>query len=191
MSFRLAIVSKVELWNFRNSSISVRLCWWTSRNSNCCRHNCPRRIRRSSSAWAAWSSWWPIFSQYSAIIIRLCSSSKVLICAFEPFRSQVSLIHRPLSQLGCFQKTCCEHCTCFSWHQNQLIGRPKFCCNNCPWRSCSSGAMKFVLITSCLALCKNLLFLIIEQSPDLCFCASVLTGTRRSISNGSPRSIEH
>ena len=26
MSFRLAIVSKVELWNFRNSSISVRLC---------------------------------------------------------------------------------------------------------------------------------------------------------------------
>ena len=26
MSFRLAIVSKVELWNFRNSSISVRIC---------------------------------------------------------------------------------------------------------------------------------------------------------------------
>ena len=87
MSFRLASVSNVELRNFRSSSISVRLCWWTSRNSNCCRHNSSRRIRRSSSAWAAWSSWWPIFSQYSAIIICLCSSSNVLICAFELFRS--------------------------------------------------------------------------------------------------------
>ena len=37
-----------------NSSISVRLCWWASRNSNFCRHNCPCRSRRSSSAWAAW-----------------------------------------------------------------------------------------------------------------------------------------
>ena len=37
MCFRLAIVSKVELWNFRNSSISVRLCWRASRNSNFCR----------------------------------------------------------------------------------------------------------------------------------------------------------
>ena len=27
MSFRLAIVSKVELWNFRNSSISIRFCY--------------------------------------------------------------------------------------------------------------------------------------------------------------------
>ena len=83
MSFRLASVSKVELWNFRNSSISVRLCWWTSRKSFRWRHNSSCRIRRSSSARAAWSSWWPIFSQYSAIIICLCSSSKVLICAFE------------------------------------------------------------------------------------------------------------
>ena len=87
MSFRLASVSNVELWNFRNSSISVRLCWWTSRKSICCRHNSSRRIRRSSSAWAAWSSCWPIFSKYSAIIICLCSSNKVLICAFELFRS--------------------------------------------------------------------------------------------------------
>ena len=47
MSFRLASVSKVELLNFRNSSISVRLCWWTSRKSICCRHNSSRRIRRS------------------------------------------------------------------------------------------------------------------------------------------------
>ena len=87
MSFRLASVSNVELWNFRNSSISVRLCWLTSRNFICCRHNTSLRIRRSSSAWVAWSLWWPIFSQYSAIIICLCSSSKVLICAFELFRS--------------------------------------------------------------------------------------------------------
>ena len=83
MSFRLASVSKVELWNCRNFSISVRFCWWTSRKSICCRHNSSCRIRRSSSARAAWSSWWPTFSQYSAIIICLCSSSKVLICAFE------------------------------------------------------------------------------------------------------------
>ena len=87
MSFPLAIVSKVELWNFRNSSISERLCWWASRNFICCRHDSSRRIRRSSSAWAAWSSWWPIFSQFSSTIICLCSSSRVLICAFELFRS--------------------------------------------------------------------------------------------------------
>ena len=79
MSFRLAIVSKVELWNFRNSSISVRLCWWASRKSFCWRHNSSCRIRRSSAARAAWSSWWETFSQHSAIIICLCSSSKVLI----------------------------------------------------------------------------------------------------------------
>ena len=85
MSFCLATASIIELWNFRDSSISVKLCWWTSRKSICCRHNSPCRIRRSSSAWAAWSLWKPIFSQYSAIIICLCSSSKVLICAFELF----------------------------------------------------------------------------------------------------------
>ena len=87
MSFRLASVSKVELWNFRNSSISVRLCWWTSRNYNFCRHSCPCKSWRSSSAWAAWSSWWPTFSRYSSIIVCLCSSSRVPICAFELFRS--------------------------------------------------------------------------------------------------------
>ena len=32
MNFCLVSVSKVELWNFRNSSISVRFWWWTSRN---------------------------------------------------------------------------------------------------------------------------------------------------------------
>ena len=105
MSFRLASVSNVELWNFRNSSISVRLCWWTSRKSNCCRHNSSRRIRRSSSAWAAWSSCCPIFAQYTAIIICLCSSSKVLICAFELFRSHrfpCSIDH--FLSLGVFRK---------------------------------------------------------------------------------------
>ena len=87
ISFRLAIVSKVELWNFRNSSISARLCWWASRNSNFCCHICPCRSRRSSSAWAACSSRWLTFSRYSAIIVCRCSSSRVLICAFELFRS--------------------------------------------------------------------------------------------------------
>ena len=61
MSFCLAIVSKVELWNFRNYSISVRICWRGSRNSNFCRLNCPCKSRRSSSARAAWSSWWLTF----------------------------------------------------------------------------------------------------------------------------------
>ena len=87
MSFRLAIVSKVELWNFRNSSISVRFCWWTSRKSCCWRHNSSCRILRSCSARAAWSSWRLTFSRYSAIIVCLCSSSRVLICAFELFCS--------------------------------------------------------------------------------------------------------
>ena len=86
MSFRLASVSKVELWNFRNFVIPPSqwdFFWWTSQKSICWRHNSSCKIRRSSSARAAWSSYWPIFSQYSARIICLCSSSKVLICAFE------------------------------------------------------------------------------------------------------------
>ena len=83
MSFRLACMSKVELWNFRNSSISVKFCWWTSRKSFCWRHNSSCRIWRPCSARAAWSSWWEIFSQHSAMIICLCSSNKVLICALE------------------------------------------------------------------------------------------------------------
>ena len=85
MNFCMVSVSKVEFWNFCNSFIFVKSCWWSSRKSICWRHNSSRRIRRSSSAWAAWSSQWPIFSQYSAIIICLCSSSKVLLCALELF----------------------------------------------------------------------------------------------------------
>ena len=59
-NLRLAIVSKVELWNFFNSSISLRLIWWASRNSKIWCNNCPWRScwsrRSSSSAWAQWSS---------------------------------------------------------------------------------------------------------------------------------------
>ena len=59
-NLRLAIVSNVELWNFLNSSISVRLLWWASRNSNFCCHSCPWRSCWSRcwtfSARAQWSS---------------------------------------------------------------------------------------------------------------------------------------
>ena len=44
MNFCLVSVSKVELWNFSNSFISVRFCWWTSRTSCCWRHNSSCRI---------------------------------------------------------------------------------------------------------------------------------------------------
>ena len=108
ISFRLAIISKVELWNFRNSSISVRLSWWTSRKSNFCRHT-SRISRRSSSAWAAWCSWWPIFSRYSAINVCLCSSIRVLVCAFELFRSSGCPWSIDHSQFGCLQKSCSDH----------------------------------------------------------------------------------
>ena len=102
MNFRLAIMSKVELWNFRNSFISVRLCWQASRNSNICRHSCPCRCRHSSSAWAAWSSWWPTFSRYSAMIVCLCSSSRVLICEFELLRSSIRVQWSIVSVLNSF-----------------------------------------------------------------------------------------
>ena len=39
-NLRLAKVSKVEHWNFFNSSISLRLLWWASRNSAFCCNNC-------------------------------------------------------------------------------------------------------------------------------------------------------
>ena len=42
-NLRLATVSKVELWNFFNSSISLRLLWWASRNSEICCKNCSWR----------------------------------------------------------------------------------------------------------------------------------------------------
>ena len=57
---RLAIVSKVELWNFFNFSISLRLFWWPSRESKFCFNNCSWKScwsrRWSFSAWAQWSS---------------------------------------------------------------------------------------------------------------------------------------
>ena len=43
-NFLLAIVSNVELWNFLNSSISVRLLWWASRTSKFCCNNCHEEI---------------------------------------------------------------------------------------------------------------------------------------------------
>ena len=56
----LAIVSKVELWNFFSSSISLRLLFWASRNSEFCCDNRSWRScwsrRWSSSAWTQWSS---------------------------------------------------------------------------------------------------------------------------------------
>ena len=101
INFRLAIVSNAELWNFRNSSISVRLRWWASRSSNFCCQNCPWRSRRSSSAWAAWSSWWPILAWHSARIVCLCSSSRVLICAFELLHSSGCPDLSTISPSGC------------------------------------------------------------------------------------------
>ena len=101
MSFLLDLVSKAELWNFRNFSISVRLRWWPSRNSNFCCHNCPWRSRRSSSAWAAWSSWWLTFSRYSSIIVCLCSSSRVLIFAFDLLHSSGCPDRSTISPSGC------------------------------------------------------------------------------------------
>ena len=76
----LALVSKVELWNFFNSSISLRLLLWASRNSEFCCNNCAWRScwsrRWSSSAWAQWSSscWDSIVSlnfYTSSVIISL------------------------------------------------------------------------------------------------------------------------
>ena len=58
--FFLAIVSNVELWNFFNSSISLRLFSWASRRSQFCFNNCSSRswwsCWRCSSAWALWIS---------------------------------------------------------------------------------------------------------------------------------------
>ena len=115
MSFRLAIVSRVELCKFRNSSLSVRLCSWASRHSNLCRHNCACRSRRSSSACDAWSSWWLTFSRSSSIIC-LCSSSRVLICAFELSRSTGFPYPSTIFSVRVFSETCCVSCeTKINW----------------------------------------------------------------------------
>ena len=88
MSFRLASVSNVELWNFRDSPpslqdfidelheipIAVAIILLVEFGVLLRRELLGVRDDR-------------LFSQYSAIIICLCSSSKVLICAFELFRS--------------------------------------------------------------------------------------------------------
>ena len=121
MNFSLVSSSKVEFWNFCNSFIFVRSCWWTSRKLCCCRNNSPCRILRSCSAWAARSSWWETFSQYSAIIVFRCSFNKVLICALELSRSSAiisstgSPFDRPFFQLEWLQETDFEHFSRF-WH---------------------------------------------------------------------------
>ena len=72
----LAIVSKVELWNFFNSSISFRLFSWASRKSQFCFNTCSWRSccsrRWSSSAWARWSSscWASIISLNFRTLLR-------------------------------------------------------------------------------------------------------------------------
>ena len=92
-NFRLAIVSNVELWNFLNSSISLRLLWWASRNSKFCWNNCPWRScwsrRWKYSARAAWHSCWWTLTWHSARICSFCLSSRVLICQrVAPFKIQ-------------------------------------------------------------------------------------------------------
>ena len=73
----------------------------------------------------------------------------------------------------------------------------KFCCNNCPCRSCwsrrwsSSAWMKFVSVNFCLALGKNSLFLSVQQSSNLCILTTWLSRSPRSFSNRSPRSFGH
>ena len=111
-NLRPAIVSKVELWNFLHSSISLRLLLWASRSSQFCCNNCVWRScwsrRWSSSAWARWSSscWDSIISLNVCILLRsklawnscflisawqsaricsLCRSKRVLICACSLF----------------------------------------------------------------------------------------------------------
>ena len=106
----LVIVSKVELWNFFNSYISLRLFSWTSRRSQFCFNDCSWRswwsCRRRFSAWARWSSsccdsivslnfcillrsWSALNSCFlisawqSSRICSLCRSRRVLICQFS------------------------------------------------------------------------------------------------------------
>ena len=48
-----------------------------------------------------------------------------------------------------------------------------------------------MFVNSCLALCKNLLFLFVEQYLYLCFLVSLLNGSHRSFSKKSLRSFGH
>ena len=54
-----------------------------------------------------------------------------------------------------------------------------------------SSRQEALLYVFCLAFRMNLLFLFVEQSPNLCFLVSLFNGSHRSISNGSPRSVGH
>ena len=76
----LAKVSKVELWTFFNSSISLRLFSWASRKFQFCINHCAWRScwsrRWSSSAWAQWSSscWDSIISLNFCTLLRSYSA---------------------------------------------------------------------------------------------------------------------
>ena len=70
-NFRLVIVLNVELWNFLNSSISVRLLWWASRNPKLCCNNSPWR-NWSSSARTTWNSCSLSLAWHSARICSYC-----------------------------------------------------------------------------------------------------------------------
>ena len=48
-----------------------------------------------------------------------------------------------------------------------------------------------MFVDFCLALGKNLLFLLVEQSPHLCILATLLSKSPRPFSNRSPRSFGH
>ena len=105
----LAIVSKVELWNFFNSSISVKLFRWASRNfefgCNICSWKSCWSRRWNFSAWVRWNStrsfsldfcaplrsssfwngrFWISFWQ-SGRICSFCRIKQILICAFSGF----------------------------------------------------------------------------------------------------------
>ena len=122
-----AIMSKVELWNFFDFSISQQNFWWASRSSKCCCNNCPWRncwFRRwSFSAWAQWRS--------------------------------------------------------FRWDSRIS---PNF-------RVIINSNLKFV--DSCLTLNNNSLFLIVQQSSNLCTMTIWLSRPSRFFSNRSSRFFGH
>ena len=82
-NFHLAKVSKKEHWNFLNSSISLRLFWWPSRNSEfCCNYHSWKSCWSRRWSFSAWNSCLLIFAWHSARIRSFCLSNKILICAF-------------------------------------------------------------------------------------------------------------
>ena len=166
-NLRLAIVSKVELSNFFNSSISLRLLWWASRNSEFCCNNRSWRScwsrRWSSSAWAqwssscwdsiispnfrtlllsssAWNSWFWIVAWHSARICSFCLSNRVLICAIATFSSWPSgPTGRPvLSSTGLSVRSDTDD---DDWPTDKPSRWERQTCTRCASRSISSSAV--------------------------------------------------